>query len=126
VGETWRHTLAIGLAFVLAIGGVFVFASRAHQRARQFHAADEPIHGWMSIPFIAHAHHVHAAMLFQAIGVTPREPHDRRSLRHIARELNRPVPELIAQLQRAIDSAPLPSSKPPAQPPSQPPGGVPR
>ena len=49
-----------------------------------------------------------------AIGVEPRVPHDRRSVRHIARELNRPVPELIAQLQRAIDAA------------AQPPGGAPR
>jgi hypothetical protein len=59
----------------------------------------------MSIPFIAHTHHVPAAVLFQAIGVQPRAPRDRRSVRHLARELHRPVPELIAQLERAIDAA---------------------
>jgi len=96
------------------MGGLFLFASRASRRARQFHAVNEPIRGWMSIPFIAHAHHVPAAVLFRAIGVEPRVPHDRRSVRHIARELNRPVPELIAQLQRAIDSA------------AHPPGGRPQ
>jgi hypothetical protein len=106
--------VVIGLAFVLAIGGVLLFASRATRRARQFHTASEPIHGWMSIPFIAHTHHVPASVLFQAIGVQPRLPHDHRSVRHIARELNRPVPEVIAQLQRAIDAA------------AQPPGGAPR
>jgi hypothetical protein len=68
----------------------------------------------MSVPFIAHAHHVPASALFQAIGVRRQEPHDRRSVRQIARELNRPVPELIAQLQRALDAA------------AQPPGGAPR
>jgi hypothetical protein len=114
VGETWRRTVAVGLAFVLAITGTFLFASRAGRRARQIHTANEPIREWMSVPFVAHTHHVPASMLFQAIGVRPQEPHDRRPVRRIARELNRPVPELIGQLQRAIDAA------------AQPPGGQPR
>ena len=112
--DNWRRTLAIGLAFVLAIGGAFLFASRASRRAHHFVSAGEPIHGWMSIPFIAHTHHMPASVLFQAIGVEPLKPHDHRSVRHIARELNRPVRDLIAQLQSAIDAA------------SQPPGGAPR
>ena len=106
--------MAVGLAFVLAITGSLVFASRARWRVRQFRTENEPIHAWMSVPFIAHAHHVPSSMLFEAIGVHPQEPHDRRSLRHIAPDLNRPVPELIAQLQRAIDAA------------ARPPGGQPR
>jgi hypothetical protein len=96
---------------MLAIVGTFVFASRAGRRARQIRTENEPIRAWMSVPFIAHTHHVPASMLFQAIGVHPQEPYDRRSVRHIAHDLNRPVPELIAQLQRAIDAA------------AQPPGG---
>jgi hypothetical protein len=114
VGEMSRRTLVLGLAFLLAIAGSFLFATRARRHARQFHDADEPIHAWMSVPFIAHTHHVPASVLFQAIGVQPRQPHDRRSVRRIAHDLNRPVPELIAQLQRAIDAA------------AQPPGGPPR
>jgi hypothetical protein len=114
VGKTWRRTLAVGLAFVVAITGTFVFAYRAGRRVRHIRAENEPIRAWMSVPFIAHAHHLPASVLFQAIGVQPREPHDRRSVRHIAHDLNRPVPELIAQLQRAIDAA------------AQPPGGHPR
>jgi len=62
----------------------------------------------MSVPFIAHAHNVPANVLFQAIGVQPREPHDRRSVRRIAHDLSRPVPDLMAQLQRAIDAAAQP------------------
>jgi len=115
VVETWRRTLALVLAFMLALGGVYIFVSRASRRVRQIHEVNEPIHAWMSIPFIAHTHHVPAAALFQAIGVHPLEPHDRRSVRRIARELRRPVPELIAQLQRAIATAT-----------AQPPGGPPR
>jgi len=114
VDETWRRTLAVGLAFVLAVTGTFVFASRAGRRARHFRAENEPIRAWMSVPFVAHTHHVPTSVLFEAIGVQPREPHDRRSVRHIAHDLNRPVPELIAQLQRAIDAA------------ARPPGGHPR
>jgi hypothetical protein len=106
--------VAVGLAFLLAIAGTFVFAYRAGQHARRIRTENEPIHAWMSVPFIAHTHHVPASVLFQAIGVHPLEPNDRRSVRHIARDLNRPVPELIAQLQRAIDAA------------AHPPGGQPR
>jgi uncharacterized membrane protein len=106
--------VAVGLAFLLAIAGTFVFVSRAGRHARQVRTENEPIRGWMSVPFIAHTHHVPASVLFQAIGVLPREPRDRRSVRQIAHDLNRPVPELIAKLQRAIDAA------------AHPPGGQPR
>ena len=96
--------LVLGLAFLLAITGTFVFAYRAGRHARQIRSADEPIRPWMSIPFIAHTRHVPAALLFQAIELQP-EPHDRRSIRHIAHDLKRPVPDLIAQLQRTVDAA---------------------
>jgi hypothetical protein len=114
VGETWRRTLAVGLAFVLAITGTFIFASRARRQARLIRTENEPIQSWMSVPFIAHTHHVPASVLFQAIGVHPQQPRDRRSVRRIARDLNRPVPGLIAQLQRSIDAA------------AHPPGGQPK
>jgi hypothetical protein len=102
------------MAFVLAVASTVIFASRAGRRARLMHAANEPIREWMSVPFIAHAHHLPASVLFQAIGVRPRQPYDRRSIRHIARDLNRPVPELMAQLESAIQAA------------TPPPGGHPR
>jgi hypothetical protein len=105
----------VGLAFLLAIGGTFLFAYRAGRRARHIRAENEPIQSWMSVPFIAHSHHLPASLLFQAIGVQPRQPHDRRSVRHIAHDINRPVPDLIAQLQHAIDASA-----------HQPPGGPPR
>ena len=105
--------MAVGLAFLLAIAGTFVFASRAGQHARRIRMENEPIHGWMSVPFIAHSHHVPASALFEAIGVRPREPRDRRSVRQIAHDLNRPVPELVDQLQRAIDAAAHPPGGPP-------------
>jgi hypothetical protein len=112
VADNSRPTIVIALALLLAVAGTLVFASRATRQARHFRTADEPIHGWMSIPFIAHTHHVPASVLFQAIGVEPRRPRDRRSVRRIARELNRPVPQLIAELQKAIDAARQPPGGP--------------
>jgi hypothetical protein len=108
VGQTWRRVLVMGFAFLLAVAGTFVFAYRAGRQARRLHWENQPIRPWMSVPFIAHAHHLPAAVLFQAIGVEPRQPRDRRSVRHIAHDVNRPVPELMAQLQRAIDAAARP------------------
>ena len=105
--------MLVGIAFLLAIATTFVFAYRAGRQARRLRAESEPIRAWMSVPFIAHSHHVPASVLFEAIGVAPMKPRDRRSVRHLARELNRPVPELIAQLQRAIDQAKRPRDRPP-------------
>jgi hypothetical protein len=112
--RNWRTALLIGLAFLVAVTGTFVFAYRAGRRAHRLRLENEPIHAWMSIPFIAHMHHVPASVLFAAIGVQPREQRDRRSIRHIAHDAHRPVSELIAELQRAVDAA---SKKPggPAQ-----------
>lgn len=104
MGKSWRLTLALGLAFLLALGGTFVFAYRAGRQARHFRSVNEPIRSWMSIPFIANTRHVPAPVLFEAIGVPP-DPHDRRSIRRLAHDLKRPVPDVLAQVQRALDSA---------------------
>ena len=113
MSDTWRRTLAVGIAFVVAIAGTVGFAYRAGRQVRHIRTENEPIRAWMSVPFIAHAHHLPANVLFQAIGVVPREPHDRRSVRRIAHDVKRPVAELIAQLQRAIDAAAHPPGGPP-------------
>jgi hypothetical protein len=105
VRQTWRRELLIGLAFLLAVAATFVFGYRAGRQAHRIRLESEPIRAWMSVPFIAHTHHVAASALFAAIGVQPQQPHDRRSVRHLAHELNRPVPEVIDELQHAIDAA---------------------
>lgn len=101
-GKTWIRALAVVLAFLAAIGGAFVFGYRATRDARHIHESHEPVRPWMSIPWVAHTHHVPESVLFDAIGIHPRGPHDRRSIRRLARELNRPVPEVIRELERAI------------------------
>jgi hypothetical protein len=58
----------------------------------------------MTVPFIAHTHHVPPEVLFQAIGEPPHQ-HDRRPLRVIARQKGQPVTVLIASLEKALVSA---------------------
>jgi hypothetical protein len=102
-GQESRNRRAIlVVAFVLSICLTFAFAYRAGRHARMIHRENGPIHSWMSVPFIAHTHHVPADTLYQAIGAEPRLK-DRRPLRRIAREQKRPVEELIRELNTALD-----------------------
>jgi len=96
--------LLLAVAFCVAIAGTFIFGFRAGRHARHLHWENEPIRPWMSVPFVAHTHHVPSAVLFHAIRMEP-QPHDRRPLRTIAREQHRPVEEVMADLERALASA---------------------
>jgi len=96
--------LILAVAFCGAIAGTFVFALRAGRHARQLRRENEPIRAWMSVPFIAHTHHVPSALLYHAIGLEP-QPHDRRPLRAIARDEHRPVADMERDLERALAGA---------------------
>lgn len=96
-----RRTFLLAVTFILAIALTFNFAYRAGRHARMVRWQNEPIHGWMNIPFIAHAHHVPADILYRAAGVEPQSK-DRRPLRRIAREQKRPVDQIIRDLDAAI------------------------
>jgi hypothetical protein len=97
-----RRSIILIAAFILAIALTFVFGYRAGRQARMIRRENEPIHSWMSVPFIAHAHHVPAEVLYRAIGVKP-QPKDRRPLRRLAREQERPVDQLIKELYTALN-----------------------
>jgi len=92
------------VALCLAIAGTFIFGYRAGRHAHLLRWENEPIRPWMSVPFIAHTHHVPAHVLYAAIGLEPR-PHDRRPLRAIAREQDRTVDDLIRNLEHALAGA---------------------
>ena len=104
MGQPLRK-LVFAVALIAAIAGTFVFGFRAGSHARHIRWQNEPIRAWMSVPFIAHTHHVHAEILYQAIGLPPHQ-RDRRPLRRIAREEKRPVADMIRDLERAIANAP--------------------
>jgi hypothetical protein len=97
--------LIFALALILAIAATFVFGFRAGNHARRIHWQNEPVRPWMSVPFIAHTHHVRPEILYEAIGL-PAHQRDRRPLRRIAREGKRPVADLIRDLESAIAKAP--------------------
>ncbi len=96
--------LILLVALCVALAATFVFGSRAGRHARRLHFEDEPIRPWMSVPFIAHTHHVPSALLFHAIGLEPQQ-HDRRPLRTIARDQHRPVEDVVRDLERALAAA---------------------
>ncbi|MGA2135339.1 MAG: hypothetical protein ABSH50_23875 [Bryobacteraceae bacterium] len=96
--------LVLAVAFFAAVAGTCLFAVRAGRHARLLRWENEPIRPWMSVPFIAHTHHVPAAILFQALGLPP-HPHDRRPLRLIAREEHKPIDEVIRDLDHALTAA---------------------
>ena len=89
------------LALLVAIAGTFVFGFRAGRHARRIHWQNEPIRPWMSVPFIAHTHHVRPEILFQALGLPPHQ-RDRRPLRRIARDEKRPVADVVRDVETAI------------------------
>jgi hypothetical protein len=104
MGQPARRLL-FALALIAAIAGTFVFGYRAGRHARRIHWQNEPVRAWMSVPFIAHTHHVPPETLYQAIGLPPHQ-RDRHPLRRIAREEKRPVDDLIRDLESAIAKAP--------------------
>jgi hypothetical protein len=106
-----RSTVLLVAGFLLALALTFVFGYRAGRHAHYMRWENEPIRGWMSIPFIAHAHHVPPEMLYSAIGLDPQNK-DRRPIRRIAREANRQTEDLIRQLDAAISQI-HPHPKPP-------------
>jgi len=96
--------LILVLALVLAIAGTFVFGVRVGRHARHMRWQNEPIHAWMSLPFIAHTHHVPVETLYEAIGV-PYQEHDRRPVRAIASAEKKQVADLIRELEIAVANA---------------------
>jgi len=98
------NLLILTVAFCVAVAGTVVFGIRAGRHARHLRWESEPIRPWMSVPFIAHTHHVPAAVLYRSIGVEP-HPHDRRPLRFLAREQGRPVDDMVRNLEHALASA---------------------
>ena len=109
----WRQRIVL-IAFALCLAVTVIFAMRAFHR-RPHPKVDEPIRPWMSVPYVAHSYHVPPHVLFEAIKVPSEHPPDRRPIGRIAREQNRPVQEVIADLQNAIVSA-RPRSMPPGSP----------
>ena len=92
--------LAGGLILSLAVVGIF---SMRAVRLLPHLRGNETIRPWMTLPYIAHANHVPAAGLYQALGL-PYQAHDLRPLSHIARLQGAPVQTIITRLESALPS----------------------
>lgn len=91
--------------FLLAASGSSFFAGLSFERARHLSSQqDEPITGWMSLNYVAHAYHVPSETLHQALGLEPFPP-DRRTLKEIAEERGLPLDALRLRLEHAIDQS---------------------
>jgi len=118
----WQQWLALAL-FIIAVAATGFFAVKTVRRAVYWrNHRDETIRPWMSVRYVSRSYRVPPHVLYKAIGLPPLA-HDRRPLREIAREQNRPVETLIAELQDAIVHARPPYPPPP--PPSPDDGGPP-
>src|SRR6185369_1153640 len=113
----WQQWLVVA-AFLLVLIFTGLHAFRAIRHAVYWsHHRDEPIHAWMSVGYVSRSYHVPPHLLYEALGLQ-RTPHDRKPIRQIAREQNRPVREVIAVLENAIArSRQFESSPPPSGPP---------
>jgi hypothetical protein len=112
----WRQWVAV-VAFLLAVFAAGFFAVRTVRHAVYWNQhRDETIRPWMSVHYISRSYRVPPHLLYQAIGLSP-APRDRRPLREIAHEQNRPVEALILELQNAI-TAERQQHHPPTPPPA--------
>lgn len=98
-----RNTILLLLAFCVALSGTFFFGYRAGRTARRARWQNEPVRAWMSVPFIAHTHHVDEEDLFKAIHLPP-DRNDRRPVRDIAKQQRVPVSKLLKDLDDVIAS----------------------
>lgn len=96
---SWRELIFIA-GFFISLAITLVFAARAIHALRR-PSLDESIRPWMSLNYIASSYNLPGYYLYEALGI-PYVSHDRRPLSRIARDLNQPVNNIIAALQKAI------------------------
>ena len=97
----WRRWLILA-AFVLAVSFAALFAVRTVRHALYWtHHRDEAIRPWMSVGYVARSYHVPPPVLYRAINLDA-VTRDRRPLREIALQQNRPVETVITDLQKPL------------------------
>jgi hypothetical protein len=97
----WKQWTAIA-ALVVVVLLTSLFAVRTFRRAIYWRMhRDEVIRPWMSLPYVAHSYRVPPHVLYDALKIE-HPPHDRRPIRQIAKEQNRPVNDVIKTLSDTI------------------------
>ena len=102
--------ILIGILLLLALATTAIAADATYQAVQRFQqqkamaaAADaRTIRPWMTIPYIAHFYHVPEAYLYRSLHINDAHPPRHATLHALAIRFNRPVEQLIHQLQTAI------------------------
>lgn len=112
-----KATCVLLALFLIAAASSSFFAGRVYERAQHWSPGqDEPIAGWMSLAYVAHAYQVPSELLHEALALPPQPP-DRRSLTDIATERNLPLEALRLRLEHAIaQSRTTPAAKAQGEP----------
>ncbi|HEY6328236.1 MAG TPA: hypothetical protein VI756_02790 [Blastocatellia bacterium] len=100
-GFRWPQWLILaGFLIVSCLTALTIYYTIGHARSWRHHH-DEPIHGWMTVGYVAHTYHVPPRILYDALGL-PGDRFDRRPLKEIAREQNRSMDQIRGVLEDAI------------------------
>lgn len=102
--------ILIGLLLLLALATTAFAANATIQAVKRFQqqkalaaAGDvRTIRPWMTIPYIARFYHVPEAYLYRSLHIYDARPPHHATLRALAIRFNRPVDEVIDQIQTAI------------------------
>jgi hypothetical protein len=102
--------ILIGILLLLALATTAIAANATYQAVQRFQqqktlaaAGDvRTIRPWMTIPFISRFYHVPETYLYRSLGITDTRPPRHVTLHALSLRLNRPVDQLIHELQTAI------------------------
>lgn len=102
--------ILIGMLLLLALGVTGFAATVTLQALQQFEQQKmlaatsdvSTIRPWMTVPYIARVYHVPEPFLYRSLHVDAAHPPRRANLRLLASRLNRPVDDVIRDLQLDI------------------------
>jgi hypothetical protein len=102
--------ILIGILLLLALATTAIAANATYQAVQRFRqqkalaaAADvRTIRPWMTIPYVAHYYHVPEAYLYHSLHIYDTRPPRHATLHALAIRFNRPVDELVYQVQTAV------------------------
>lgn len=110
--STQAKIVLIGVLLLLALGATVGAAAATFQAYQNFQRQNAlakagdvvTIHSWMTIPYIAHLYHVPESYLYNSLHISNGHSLHHKTLHSLAKKYNRPVNELIHEVQTAIQT----------------------
>lgn len=102
--------ILLGILLLLTLATTAIAANATYQAIQRFQqqkalateADVRTIRPWMTIPYIARFYHVPEAYLYHSLHIYDARPPRHATLHALANRFNRPVDELVHQVQTAI------------------------